>query len=305
MTHQETGNSSNPPAAQPEPHWATRSVEKIERYFHARAAEKQRENAQDRASRRTANATVAIAFLTVAVVIVGGLQYLIFKGQLKVMADQLEEMKGTGKQTDELIKENKKLAEAAQGQLEALRESGKQANILIDTNKQLADAATKSAQTAEQGMKMAQRAELTIGNFEFQNVAVGQSPIIKFRVGNIGRSPAYITSKPSMIAYVDAMPKSPNYPSNSTNISITGNTNFVIDLDQPRPPAITQELFDQLKAGQMFILVYGKITYRDIFDDVWDLGYAMKYESVKDTSGNMVFRDAVPEVSGFTYLKKR
>ena len=87
-------------------------------------------------------------------------------------------------------------------------------------------------------------------------------------------------------------------------ISVTGNTNFVIDLDQPRPPAITQEFFELLKAGKVFILVYGRITYRDIFDDVWDVGYAMKYESIKDASGNMVFRDAVPEAPGFTYLKK-
>ena len=59
-----------------------------------------------------------------------------------------------------------------------------------------------------------------------------------------------------------------------------------------------------LKAGKAFILVDGRRTYRDIFDDVWDVGYAVKYESVKDASGNMVFRDAVPETPGFTYLKK-
>jgi hypothetical protein len=234
-------------------------------------------------------------------------------------------MQSTGKQTDDLIAANVKLSEAAtrnaeaatasvavlqnqltvmQGQLDQMKSSAKQTDSLIETNKKLADAATKSAQYAEQSMKMAQRAELAIADFEFQNIAAGQSPIIKFHVRNIGKSPAYITSKPSMIAYVDAMPKDPIYQSNATNISVAGSTNFVIDLDQPRPPELTQEFFELLKAGKIFILVYGRITYRDIFDDVWDVGYAMKHESVKDSSGNMVFRDAIPETPGFTYLKK-
>jgi hypothetical protein len=117
----------------------------------------EKESSQDRASRRTANATVWIAILTVATVVVGGLQYFTFKGQLQVMADQLVEMKGTGKQTDELIAANKKVADAAQGQLETLRgqlnqlrESGKQTDQLIEANKKLTEAALKSADAARQ-----------------------------------------------------------------------------------------------------------------------------------------------------------
>jgi hypothetical protein len=157
LTDQETGNAPEPPAAQPQPNWFIRSGQNIERYFHDRAATRRIESPQDRASRRTANATVAVAFLTVAAVVVGGLQYLIFKGQLKVMADQLQEMKGTGKQTDDLISENRRLVEAAQGQLQTLRgqldqfrESGRQTDILIETNKKLAESALKSADAARQ-----------------------------------------------------------------------------------------------------------------------------------------------------------
>jgi hypothetical protein len=48
--------------------------------------------AQDRASRRTANATVAMAFLTFAIFVVGIFQYVTFNGQLGVVRGQLEEM---------------------------------------------------------------------------------------------------------------------------------------------------------------------------------------------------------------------
>jgi hypothetical protein len=162
LTNQETGDAPRPPTAQSQPNRVTRCVQKIERYFHNRRAAKKQENSQDRASRRTANATVWIAALTFAVVLIGGLQYLIFKGQLKVMADQLVEMKGTGTQTDTLIETNKQLANAAvenaaaatksvgllqnqlsimQGQLDQMKSSGKQADNLIEANKKLADAA--------------------------------------------------------------------------------------------------------------------------------------------------------------------
>jgi uncharacterized protein YoxC len=154
-----------------QPSWREGRIQRIKDYFHNRRSAKNQETSQDRASRRTANATVAIAFLTVAVVVVGGLQYLIFKGQLKVMADQLEEMRGTGKQTDELISENKSLVEAAQGQLEALRgqldqlrESGRQTNILIETNKRLADSANMQAQAAVAQAAVAAQAAETARN---------------------------------------------------------------------------------------------------------------------------------------------
>jgi hypothetical protein len=93
LTDQESSNHSDPPATQTQPNWIVRRVQKVKRYFHERRAAKKQENSQDRSSRRTANATVAIAALTVAVLIVGGLQYITFDLQLKVMQGQLNEMK--------------------------------------------------------------------------------------------------------------------------------------------------------------------------------------------------------------------
>ena len=92
MSNQETGNTPSPPTNQPQPNWVVRRVQKIKRYFRDRSAAKKQENSQDRSSRRTATATVWIALLTVAVLIVGGLQYITFDRQLSVMRGQLDAM---------------------------------------------------------------------------------------------------------------------------------------------------------------------------------------------------------------------
>lgn len=60
-------------------------------YFEKRRREKQNETAQDRASRRTANATVTMAFFTALIFGAAIFQYLVFNGQLAIMRGQLEE----------------------------------------------------------------------------------------------------------------------------------------------------------------------------------------------------------------------
>ena len=60
----------------------------------------------------TALATIAIAALTYFVAVYAN-------GQLKVLSDQLTEMRGTGLQTDKIIETNNKLAEAAVKQADA------------------------------------------------------------------------------------------------------------------------------------------------------------------------------------------
>jgi hypothetical protein len=92
LTDQQAGHAPDTSIKQPQPNWIVRRVQKIKRYLHERRAAKKQENSQDRSSRRTATATVWIAILTVAVLIVGGLQYITFDRQLSVMQSQLNEM---------------------------------------------------------------------------------------------------------------------------------------------------------------------------------------------------------------------
>lgn len=210
MTDQQHGDGPNPPTNKPQSHWIAWTIQKVKRYLHDRSAAKKQEDPQDRASRRTANATVFIAILTVAVVLVGGLQYLIFKAQLKVMADQLVEMKGTGKQTDDLIGANKSLVEVANGQLETMRDqleqlknAGKQTNLLIEANKKSADAALKSAdaatQTATSTIALERPYFFVLVKIDgaiskdgpFDSVA---TPSLRYTITNMGRAPGVLRS---------------------------------------------------------------------------------------------------------------
>jgi hypothetical protein len=67
--------------------WFSNIIEIFKTYLQAHRANKSKEAPQDRAARRTANATVWIAFFTAAVIVVGYWQYGVIKGQLDVMAD--------------------------------------------------------------------------------------------------------------------------------------------------------------------------------------------------------------------------
>lgn len=93
MGDEQTSTDAHSPSEPPViPLWPW-CVAKIKSKLHERAAEREKENSQDRFARRTANATVWIAILTVVTAIVGGLQYWTFQGQLVVMQGQLDEMR--------------------------------------------------------------------------------------------------------------------------------------------------------------------------------------------------------------------
>jgi len=89
LANQQGGKNAGPPRQPPVVRLWAWGVAKIKRKLHERRAERKKEIPQDRFARRTANATVAIAVLTVVVAIVGGLQYCTFQGQLDVMQGEL------------------------------------------------------------------------------------------------------------------------------------------------------------------------------------------------------------------------
>jgi hypothetical protein len=85
LTDQETSNIPDSPTAKPQPKWIARCIQRGKNYLRERGTKKQQETAQDRASRRTADATIWIAILTAVTVGVGISQYVIFGRQLDVM----------------------------------------------------------------------------------------------------------------------------------------------------------------------------------------------------------------------------
>jgi hypothetical protein len=108
LEDQSRGAHVNDPNGQSNPTWIFRTVSYFENKYQQRRAKKKQENPADRSARRIASATVWIALFTIVAVAVGVSQFIIFRGQLKVMDDQLTEMRSTGLQTDEIIKANKK-----------------------------------------------------------------------------------------------------------------------------------------------------------------------------------------------------
>lgn len=89
MADQQDGDEPRSPREPPViPLWPW-CVAEIKRKLHERRAERKKETGQDRFSRRTANATVAIAVLAVVAAVLGGLQWKVMQGQLAAMeADQ-------------------------------------------------------------------------------------------------------------------------------------------------------------------------------------------------------------------------
>lgn len=95
LTDNDAGDGAKFTCAHKKPNWILRCIRKIKRYFQRRRAEKKKEDATDRAARSTANATWAIAFLTIVTICVGISQYVIFGRQLSVMQGQLNEMEAS------------------------------------------------------------------------------------------------------------------------------------------------------------------------------------------------------------------
>src|SRR5207253_2082305 len=82
------------------------------RAFHQRRAQKQKESSEDRASRRTANATMAIAVFTAVTVIVGTLQWIALSSTDDKIARQAEDIRGQLDQmkvTSDLTRESNRI----------------------------------------------------------------------------------------------------------------------------------------------------------------------------------------------------
>ena len=95
MTDSGGGNDATQPSRRYQPSWIAKRVEQVKEQLQKRRADKEKESPTDRASRSTARATWAIAFLTIAMAVVGALQWSTLhdtdqsiKRQLSVMENQ-------------------------------------------------------------------------------------------------------------------------------------------------------------------------------------------------------------------------
>lgn len=194
----------------------------------------------------TASEILMVVF-TGVIAITGIVGSIIFGGQLRIMQNQLDEMKSAGEHT-------KRAADAAKDSADATR-----------------DAVKLSDKTAERQL----RAYVHLDpekNIEKLRVAVGEEPIFMLRFRNFGLTPAYnlIVKRGTGIGPWPP-PKDAEFAIAATvseggaivpagSISFWGSDN-----DGPPGKTVSAEEFSDITAGKRRFYIFGQATYTDAF----------------------------------------
>lgn len=171
-----------------------------------------------------------------------------------------------------------------------------------------ADAARRSADIAEETLRLSQGASIGIYHWESRDIEVNKSPFAKAQVANAGHTAAIITDDWSTMTIDTGLPRIPSYGSNPTNVPMPPNGAIFEEFDGSKatvPIVLTQKHFDELIAGQKKMFVWGRITYTDIFKDTWDYGYLIQFAPVIGKDGTVTWRDVNPGIPNYISLVKR
>ena len=238
----------------------------MKRKFHEYKAKRKDETPQDKAARRTASATVAIAAFTVVLAVVS--------------IETLREIKGGGKDTHDLAASAGKQAEAAIAQSQGMEILGlatraqaiaaiDQVSKLqagVDESHRLALAAKQSADTAERSLEISERPWVGVVAITLKdNIESGKSPVATMTVQNSGHNPAiHVETEFRMDTICGPFPRRPAYigatgkPSRSLLLPgfplESGETKF-------RNPIGETYVADLVKRDECDLYAFGRITY--------------------------------------------
>jgi hypothetical protein len=166
-----------------------------------------------------------------------------------------------------------------------------------------ANAAEKSAHVAEQALRMSERPMIGIGPWEI-DIKPGFAAHIMFKVRNVGRSTAFIFDHPITVSYSNVLPPPIVFVPTPTSALLYAGGHIHSDVGGKQ--IISPGRYDLLVRREQFIFVCGRISYRDDFDDIYDLGFVIRIEAITDTEGVVKFVDAAPnDGESYTYLTKR
>jgi hypothetical protein len=171
-----------------------------------------------------------------------------------------------------------------------------------------AEAAKRSADIAEQTLRVSQGASIGLYRWESQNIEVNKSPYFRVEIANTGHSIAVVLNDTSNVTIDSELPQKPIYSSHPVNnvVPVSGASFLEIDTGTAATPIVlTQRYMDELMANKKKIFVWGRITYRDIFDDVWDYGYVTQFSPKRGDDGRITWRDISPGIEGYNFLTKR
>jgi hypothetical protein len=186
-----------------------------------------------------------------------------------------------------------------------------QISFLISADRtaaQAAEAAKSSVEIAERTLRLSQGANIGMYRWESKNIETNKSPFIRVEIANVGHSIAVVLDDWSKITIDAKLPDVPVYGSHPTNIPVPPGGASFLELDgsvAAKPVVLTQQHIDELIAGQKKFFVWGRITYRDIFDDVWDYGYIVQFAPVRGGEGQITWRDISPGIANYISLVKR
>jgi hypothetical protein len=177
-----------------------------------------------------------------------------------------------------------------------------------ETATRAAEAAKSSAEIAERTLRISQGANIGLYRWESRNIEVNKSPFFRAEIANAGHSIAVVLDDWSKLTVDNTLPLIPTYGSHATNNMLPpGGASFLeLDTGATSPPVIlTQQHVDELIAGKKKIFVWGRITFRDIFNEVWDYGYVIQFAPIKSGNGQVTWRDISPGIENYTFLTKR
>jgi hypothetical protein len=197
LDNEERAANAHDPPNPPKPSRLTRAVENIKRCREHRRSERQKENPQDRAARKTAAATVWIAVFTFVTIGVGVSQFVIFW-------KQLSEMQSTGKQTDDLIRATKESADAAKNAAKAASDQNAITRAQIKASLNIPDEPNSTIRIGPDGT-------IAVDLYIF-NTGQSWARDIYFTVAVIvrnGRGQIYGGGSPAYGAEFDVSPQSP------------------------------------------------------------------------------------------------
>lgn len=225
-----------------------------------------------------------------AYVIITGLLVLIGLSGLGVVRRQLREMKEARKQTDSLIKraieqssalndaaeQTDRLIEQAIQQANTAAEQSKAANMAACAAKtssenfaQVAATSVQSIHTAQEAMRLEQRAWVFVTETRVGELQAGKPLSIIIGFKNTGRTPA---RNVQVATCIDALPKGhvpePNLEKTQSRGIIPPNGTLFVTIGAGRKNAegVTEQGLQAILSGDLVVWVYGTTTYEDIFE---------------------------------------
>ncbi len=189
-----------------------------------------------------------IVWLTVALVIVGGIQAFIYYRQARFMREGL----GITRQS----------AQAAQDS---------------------AEAAKKSAKVAEDALHLAERAYLSVGKWQLDNLHLDCKAVAACFLINAGRTPAILTASCAACCVMPDVPPLPNYQQLGNTwerempVQVGEEQYFAIDV-----PWIGPVYREKMKDKSLSLYFHGHFVYKDVFGDLHEVAFFTHYDMERE-----------------------